>query len=246
MDAVSIAFCAAFLLAVNVVLLKLCVDHSNPFSATFLVTAFGLVLFLGLSLWQLPLDLFQSKAFFIFAAAGIFMPFLGRWSLMLGLERVGPSLTASVTSTSPALATVLAAVWLDESISVGLAFGIGVIILGVSIISHSGHDRSRRIAVFTPTGLLFPILATVCAAMTFFLRKMGLNLIDSPLLGVTGSYVSSTLAYSLILSLCSSTRQNLVLPRKNWMLFLAAGMSLGAAWMLSYQALGLWGRPWGV
>ena len=133
LDAVSIAFCSSFLLAINVVLLKLCVDRSNPFSATFLVTAFGLVLFLGLSLWRLPLDLFQSKAFIIFAAAGIFMPFLGRWSLMLGLARVGPSLTASVTSTSPALAAVLAAVWLGESLSVGLAMGIAVIILGVCI-----------------------------------------------------------------------------------------------------------------
>ena len=239
MGAVGVAFCSSFVLAVNVVLLKFCVDRSTPLTASFMVTATGLVLFLGLSLWRLPLEMFQTKAFLVFAAAGIFMPFLGRWTISLGLRKVGPSLTSSMNSTAPALATVLAAAWLGEKVDLTTVLCIGVIILGIIIISHSGHDSEKHPGSFRTRDLLFPFLSTICSAMTFFLRKMGLNLVDSPLLGVTGSYISSTLAYGLVFALSPRTRLELRVRKKDLPLFIWAGLSLALAWLLTYHALSL-------
>ena len=94
-----------------------------------------------------------------FVAAGLSGTMLGRVFLYTSIDRIGASRTAPIIASWALIASVLGALFLDETLSPAHALGIVLIVVGVAVIAwetgrENPDDLSRReLAV----GLLVPI-----------------------------------------------------------------------------------------
>ncbi|MFB6254549.1 MAG: EamA family transporter [Halobacteriaceae archaeon] len=127
----------------------------------------GLLLFQGVNIFtDIPL-----RAILIFALAGIIGTSLGRLATFTGVDRVGASINSAGISTRPFFATMLAAGWLGEKVTIITVIGIGILVAGlISLTLSKGGD----ITGWRPRDLLFPLGAAAAFGFGNVLRRYGL------------------------------------------------------------------------
>lgn len=107
----------------------------------------------------------------IFLVGGIVGTALGRLMSYSGVDRVGASISSTVVATSPVFATVLARIFLRESVSVLQAVGIIVVVSGVVLITTA---RGGDLAGWERWELLIPLVAAVAYGSGYTIRRYGL------------------------------------------------------------------------
>jgi uncharacterized membrane protein len=212
------------------------IERTNPTSAMLVVTLVGTLLLLGLSLPQVQLGHLKSKAFPLFVLAGIFSPALVRWLYFISIDRIGPSMSSSILSTGPAFTAVIATVFLKEKVTLNIALGIILIIGGIITFERDLHTDGK-LTVRHKQDLIFAVLAAILVGLAIVIRKMGLNILDEPLFGVTVGFTTSLVFYALMCLAFKSMRAAISLNLKNTLYLCGAGVFLTTAWLTLFYAL---------
>jgi drug/metabolite transporter (DMT)-like permease len=113
----------------------------------------ALVLLVQMSLRQEVLH-WDLRAFFMFAAAGAFSTYLGRWFFYESVVRFGPAKASIFQISSPLFTALMAWLLLGERLSVLVALGMVMTIAGLMLVSYKPGFFSRRstVAAMAPDG----------------------------------------------------------------------------------------------
>jgi uncharacterized membrane protein len=236
MLAAILALSSSFLISITTVLMKKAIERTNPTSAMLAVTLVGSIIFLLISFFTIPFSYFKSEALLYFVIAGLFSPALVRWLYFISLDRIGPSVSSSIFATGPAFTAIIAVVLLNEKITLQIGIGIMTIIGGIVILERdisNGTGSGRR----NSKDLIFPLLSALFFSFAVVTRKMGLNILDSPIFGVTVGFVTSMVIYILVCLGSRKLRSSISIKKHDLPFFGGAGIFLCAAWLTMFYSL---------
>ncbi len=236
--AIALALLSSLLMSFTTIIMKKGIERTNPTSAMLVVTVVGSLIFLAISLPVVKFDYLKSKAFLLFILAGIFAPALVRWFYFISLDRLGASVSASIASTGPAFTAILAIIFLKEKLTVSISLGIVLIITGIIILQRN-IDTGGDFSVQRKGDLIFPLLSAIFLGLALVFRKMGLNILDVPLFGVTVGFLTSLVFYSIMFLMSKSMRNSISMNRNDLLFLCAAGVSLTTGWLTLFYALSL-------
>jgi DME family drug/metabolite transporter len=236
--AIALALLSSLLMSFTTIIMKKGIARTNPTSAMLVVTVVGSLIFLAVSLPVFQFDYLKSKAFLLFILAGIFAPALVRWLYFISLDRLGASMSASIQSTGPAFTAILAIIFLKEKLTVSISLGIVLIITGIIILQRS-IDTDGDFRVQRKKDLIFPLLSAIFLGLALVFRKMGLNILDVPLFGVTVGFLTSLVFYSILFLMSKSMRNSVSMNRNDLLFLCGAGVSLTTGWLTLFYALSL-------
>jgi drug/metabolite transporter (DMT)-like permease len=170
----------------------------------------------------------------VFALVGLVFPAAVTLLVFNATERMGPTVSNSVSSTAPIFAILAAVIFLGESLTPGRLAGAIGIVLGIIALSRGEKSRPRAWPVWM---LLLPLSAAVIRGGALVLTKFGLILWPSPfaagLIGYTVSAVVVLGAGRFSAAGRAPVAYSRALP---W--FAAVGLLNGTAVLLTYAALG--------
>ena len=180
--------------------------------------------------FALDLSGFTAGAALIFALVGVFFPAMVTLLTFASNERLGPSVTGTISCTAPLFALLAALLILGERIPARALLATLGVVAGVALLSWSPGTASRSLVA---RGLWLPLAGAVLRGLAQVVAKAGLALWPSPfaasLIGYGVSTVTVTLAH----------RGRGERPRARgavaW--FMATGVLNGAAVLLMYAAL---------
>ena len=236
MLAAILALSSSFLASVTMILMKKAIERTNPTSAMLVVTLVGSIIFLLISFFTIPFSYLKSGALLYFVIAGLFSPALVRWLYFISLDRIGPSVSSSILATGPAFTAIIAIVLLNEKITLQISLGIITIIGGIVIFERDMNNEAGT-GNRNSKDLIFPLLSALFFSFAVVTRKMGLNILDSPIFGVTVGFVTSMVIYSLVCLGSKKLRSSISVKKQDLPLFLGTGIFLTAAWLTLFYAL---------
>jgi uncharacterized membrane protein len=234
--AIALALLASLLISGTTIIMKKGIERTNPTSAMLVVTLSGTLVLLAISLPLVQLTHLKSKAFLLFILAGVLSPALVRWLYFISLDRIGPSMSSSIVSTGPAFTAIIAAVFLNEKLTVSVSLGILLIIGGI-ITFERDIGAGGKFAVGHKKDLIFALLSAILVGLAIVIRKMGLNILDEPLFGVTVGFTTSLVFYAMLCLVFKSMRAEISLNLKNTLYLSGAGVFLTAGWLTLFYAL---------
>ena len=234
--AIALALLSSFLISITTIIMKKGIERTNPTSAMLVVTLVGTLVLLAISLPLVQLSHLKSKAFPLFILAGIFSPALVRWLYFISLDRIGPSMSSSIVSTGPAFTAIIATVFLKEKLTLSVSLGILLIIGGI-ITFERDISSNGKFSVYHKRDLIFALLSAILVGFAIVIRKMGLNILDEPIFGVTVGFATSLVLYGMMCLAFKSMRAAISLNFKNTLYLSGAGVFLTAAWLILFYAL---------
>lgn len=169
------------------------------------------------------------SAVLIFGVTTLFH-FVGGWTLLaLSQQRIGVARTGALVSAAPIIGTFMAAIFLDEPLTVAIAGGVLLAVAGVAMISLSGGAPGSA-------GWRRPWLALTVALIwgsTPLLIRLGLEQFDHPVEGLTIGLASSVAVYALLLTIGRGWRGPVSGVAVRWMIFggLCGALAVSAQWV---------------
>lgn len=181
-----------------------------------------------------PLRGVTLRTIAVFAFAGVLAAGVGQLAFYLGVARVGSSVSTTVTNSRPLFAVALAVLWLGELVTPVMGLGVLVLVAGLFVISVSkGGDISgwRRI------DLAFPLLAAVAFAGGNVVRRFGFT--TETVSVVQALAINDLAAFAAVAgyAVAAGRLDALSAPRRSYGLFAVAGLLVGAAMLLLFEAL---------
>ena len=169
-----------------------------------------------LSPWFLESWYWFTTGAALFAAIGLFRPFLSANFAMAGIRFLGPTLSTTLASTAPLFSALFAIVLLGETMTASLIGGTLAIVTGVVILTYRGSTKS----MWPVWALSLPLGAAILRALAHAATKLGLDVVPEPLFaGLVGYSVS------LLMGLIAASIQNArIIPAIRW--------SPGVTWFL--------------
>ncbi len=168
---------------------------------------------------------FTLAAAFIFAAIGVFFPAVVTLLTFAANDRLGPSVTGTVSSTAPLFALLAAVLLLGERIPARAFVATAGVVAGVALLSWRGGVLMRR-------ALWLPLAGAALRGIVQVAAKAGLALWPSPFAASLIGYSVSTVTVSL----AARGRQR-GRDRRALLWFMATGLLNGLAVLLMYAAL---------
>jgi DME family drug/metabolite transporter len=229
---------AAFFYGFSDFLIRVGLRYANARAAILFSTIFGLVAPLVISVFTVPLHLFASRAVVYFVLAGIIGPFVARYLLYVGIERLGVSIASPIANIRPLIGAIIATVILGEKLTPSIAGATILIIAGAAAISweRSGGNIEKE---WSRRDLIFPVLASLCYGLATNMRKLGLNITPEPIVGVV---IQNTAALTFLMLAMPVQGQRQRVDFRNtraWLFFGAGGLSAFIAHYYTFYALGL-------
>lgn len=236
--AVIFALLSSVFIGINTILVKKSLSKTSPFTVAAVLTFIGTFFFWLLALATLPMGLYMTNymAITLFFVAGIFAPALVRWLFFVSIDRVGPAISSSILATIPAFAAIIALIFLNETLSWVMAIGMAMIIGGIIVFERDikGKDSERNPR---RSDLALPILAAIVAAIAINLRKLGLQVVNEPVLAAAVGFGSASAVYIAGLLVSSRLRKDFRISSQDFPLFLLGGFSLALGWLCILYAL---------
>ena len=134
---VTFALLAATSWGFSAILVRLGVQSLRPTTGTWMSLIPGIILIMALAAifnWDNIASL-AAIAFFWFALSGLFNFALGRLLNATSIQLAGVARATPLFSTAPLFATILAIIFLGESITVWLLLGTLTIVAGIALIT---------------------------------------------------------------------------------------------------------------
>ena len=207
--------------AINLILLKKGMAHSNAITAIVISLTINVLVFWGFVLLVLPLDEILHPELLIFVLVGLIQPGSTRFLAYLSVQKVGVAVTAPLRATTPLFSSLMAIMVLGEQLTMPVAFGTAFVVGGVTTISRGekGSNNWRNIYIF------LPLISAFVAGSTQVVRKIGLAQIPLPILGA--AITTSTSFVVIMLSLLASRKSSMLeFNRKSLWYFSLAGLAV--------------------
>lgn len=146
-----LAFSALLLFSVSIMVTKVA-SSRIPLVLGFVIATVVNVAFAGLALlvqlaWTEGGLQLNARAFFLFAAAGVFSTYLGRWFFYESVVRFGPAKASIFQVSSPLFTALMAWLLMGERLTALVAVGMLMTIGGLMLVSYKPgfFDRRQRI-----------------------------------------------------------------------------------------------------
>jgi len=188
-----LAFGALALFATNIIVTRVAMRRL-AIDAGFLIAVAANVLFAALvtgvelALRSEPLRI-EAYAFAMFALAGVFTTYLGRWFFFEAVARLGAARASTFQVSSPLFTALFAWAFLGERLSattvaamVGVVYGLFVVGAPVERAASTRAPR-RRIAALASAGLLVGLGSSLAYAIGNVLRGDAIHRSPEPALG---------------------------------------------------------------
>jgi uncharacterized membrane protein len=233
---IAYALLAGILWGVGPLLLKRALKHTNVSTATLLQQNVSVLLLVGLATYSgeiREID-FTSRAFWAFFLAGAVGASFGKVFYYKGIDKVGASKATSVKNSSPFLTTILAVLFLGESVSWLLLAGVALIVLGVAVLTQSTADGRGvdRLQYF-----LYPMIAAFCFGVNPIFKKFGIDAAGLPVLGTMITQVSALIFMLLFGRAIGLQIRWEPVPVKAIILCTLSGITEGLGSLLTFFAL---------
>jgi drug/metabolite transporter (DMT)-like permease len=188
---VVLALSAAFLFALGIQFTRKGLRHIDPRTGTLISIGTATFLYWAASPWLLERFYWLSPAIALFAAIGLFRPFLSSNLSMLGTQYLGATISSTLASTSPVFGVSLGVLLLGEHLGLDIALGTAAVIAGVVVLSW--RDQVSR--AWPWWALLLPIGAALLRSVAQAFAKLGMESLPSPyFVGLVGYSVSFLVA----------------------------------------------------
>jgi drug/metabolite transporter (DMT)-like permease len=143
---------------------------SNQVNITRLILA---AIYLALLIWIIQLDINVTRTQIInLGVSGIVGLTFGDTFLFKAFQEIGARISMLIMSTAPALAALLAYLFLGETLSIIGVVGIAVTVLGVSIVVLDRNAKTSERESITTSGLIYAFLGAVGQAVGLIFAKM--------------------------------------------------------------------------
>jgi DME family drug/metabolite transporter len=227
----AITLCAALLYATSGSLVRAGIrDADATVGLSITLTINVLVLWtLSFFLYDVTFDIWQWRYFII---AGLFAPALGRFFNYRAIAKLGLNISAPIIYTYPVISVFLAMVFLGERLPFwGLIGGFLVIFGGIIV----GSTKGNREIAFEKKYLVFPILAAFFYGSSFVFRKLGIDLVASPIIAAA---VTATASWILLVFylIITQRHRDIRVNRRGIIFFSLAGSASSVAIPLLYLA----------
>lgn len=227
---IFLAAVAAFFYAAASVLVRAGIRESSSIVATFVSLTVNLVALwvIVIAFLDVNVDLWRWRYFII---AGLMAPGLGRLLYFAGIDRLGVNITAPILYANPLFSVAGAMVFLGERLStIGLLGGLFVIAGGGIV----GTERGGETLSFEWYHLLLPVVAAVLYGGSHLFRKIGVDLVGSPLVA---SAVTISTSWIIVTGYVLASNVNLSTNRRELTYFTLAGLTSSVAIPALYLAL---------
>ncbi len=192
------------------------------------------LLFAAAAPFALDLSQFSAAAAILFAVVGLFFPAMVTLLNFRSNELLGPTLTSTVSGTTPLFALVAAALLLGEQIPARAAIAAAGVVLGIALLSwNPGAVRGR----FAGWPLLVPLVGAVVRGLAQVGARAALLLWPNPFAASLIGYAVSSTALISADRLAGTERRRLTAQSATW--FGITGALNGGAVLLMYLALTL-------
>jgi drug/metabolite transporter (DMT)-like permease len=234
MWSVVLSLLSAFCFGLGNVLVRRALPGMDYFTGLFVAQiSQALLLWLFLGVASGPIQLWVPVNL-IFVGVGLFVPGFTTFLMFTGIERLGASVPAALSSSSPLFAIVLALLFLEERPTPTNLLGALSIIGGLVCLSWRGQTRTWR-----TRDLLFPLAAAFIYAIRDNLVRFGLLITPTPILGATIAATTSALAVGAAYFAVSGPSRWAGATLSGLLFFLATGFLNFLAYVAMFTALGL-------
>ena len=152
---------------------------------------------------------------------------------MMSYKRIGVSAASALIGTSPVVTTLLAVVFLGESLVMTIVVGAVLVVAGIVFINmREGRLSLNWRFIYLPLG------ASILYALSNVLRKMGTNLLPNAVLGAQVSTFAGLIACAVYMSVKGSFK-DLQLNEQNAKWLAGAGIVNAFAWITITMAISL-------
>jgi uncharacterized membrane protein len=229
------ALSTAFLRGFSAITTKRGLQASNPNTSVIVTVIINTLILWAVSLFLYPMSLASFQGFQYFVIAGFFAPGIAKIFMDTGLQRVGVAITTPIVSSNTLFSTIMAVLLLGEKITIYLGIGAVLIFIGAIILTHKGQSP----VAWNRRDLLLPFTAAVLFALSVNVRKLGLNIMEYPILGAAITSTASLtmlLLYLLYLNLSRGTRL-FYFERRSMFYFTVTGFFQAIAFILYFLAI---------
>ena len=219
MPPAALAVLAGLFFALASFFTRIGLERGTPDAAVRTATLVGAVAAWPLFFLLAPLTSLSSWAVLAFVAAGVSGPFLGRLFLFTGLQRVGVAVTTPIYNMQVLFTALAGVLFFREALTPYIGGGTLVMLVGLALLgldaSGGNRDRPRR-----ALDLLFPLGAGFFIAITYVLRKWGLQITPEVFMGLA---VMSTTSFLTSVGAGAARGQALAFPRGRPLAMFALG-----------------------
>jgi len=234
----ALAIIAAFLYGASMILARIGMKETDTFSGAVISMIFSLLGSLLPFIFFVPFRHFASWALIYFIMAGLSGPCFGRFMLFIGINRLGSSVASTLYSIKPLFSALAAVLILGENLTIGIALATAIMVAGLAIVSSKQSSKPTE-SSWSKKDLIFPILAGAAYGLSQVFRKIGLNIIDEPLMGVVVLNVAAV-SFSLTLAFFRRNHQQLTFnQRKAWVIFGLSGIFSVSGQLTVFYALSI-------
>jgi drug/metabolite transporter (DMT)-like permease len=195
----SLALTAAIVASGNAIAIRKAVFRLGESNSAFYISIFiGTIIFslaLGLSGDAGQLKTASGYAIAAFTGSGIIGLLMGRWLTFTSLRLIGANITNPLKNTSTVVSVILGITLMGESVTLGKALGIALIVIGALLVSTELGGTggltgpiSRKHMV---NGIACALSAGICHGVTPVFIKFGIDEGNSP---ITAAFIVNATA----------------------------------------------------
>jgi len=167
-----------------------------------IVVNFSLALFLAVYVLIKNPGILNFPGIIFFVLSGIMGPILGRLTFYTAINHVSIALASSIKITAPVFAAVIAFLALGETLSTTALIGMFIVMFGLYQLSQlQNGTNGKSTGGPLKLGIAFALLSAFSFASGNVFRKFSLQYIDSAVLGLAISTLSSLLFYLIYFTL---------------------------------------------
>ena len=205
--------------------------YATPLAGAAIGVPSATLIFWCLAPFLLDTNEFNLAAAGIFALVGLFFPAVVTLLSYTGNRYMGPTITSSISCTTPMFALSGAILFLGEALTAGNVLGTATIVLGMLLLTWTGGALPRNWPLWA---LALPLAGAAIRALAQVLTKAGLALWGSP---YAATLIGYTVSAAVILIAARSSRPREPADRRALPWFVATGFFNGSSVFLMYVAL---------
>lgn len=230
-----LALCSAFLFALSIQIANLGLRDINSATGVLIQITVTSVMFWLLAPWFVEAWYWLTGAALVFAAVGLVRPALSANLALASVRHLGPTLSSTLTATSPLFGVAFGVLLLGELLTWPIALGTLAVVAGTMLLARRGDGQSS----WPLWAIALPLGAAFIRAGGHALTKFGFDEVPSPFFAALCGHSVSFLVTASAAAWRGTLRQRRMPPPRGTLCFVASGLLNGISLLSLNTALHL-------